>query len=118
MRNKNKKKTITLLVVWILLLITIPFVTAIIQDGLSSNNHSYISSEFDIEEYNVVLDVDDDNKVDVTETVTINIPSDEFNGIYKSIPIWEEYYNKDLEKSKKKIFISNLRVIGEKYVLD
>lgn len=118
MRNKNKKKTITLLVVWILLLITIPFVTAIIQDGLSSNNHSYISSEFDIEEYNVVLDVDDDNKVDVTETVTINIPSDEFNGIYKSIPIWEEYYNKNLEKSKKKIFISNLRVIGEKYVLD
>lgn len=118
MRNKNKKKTITLLVVWILLLITIPFVTAIIQDGLSSNNHSYISSEFDIEEYNVVLDVDDDNKVDVTETVIINIPSDEFNGIYKSIPIWEEYYNKDLEKSKKKIFISNLRVIGEKYVLD
>lgn len=118
MRNKNKKKTITLLVVWILLLITIPFVTAIIQDGLSSNNYSYISSEFDIEEYNVVLDVDDDNKVDVTETVTINIPSDEFNGIYKSIPIWEEYYNKNLEKSKKKIFISNLRVIGEKYVLD
>lgn len=118
MRNKNKKKTIILLVVWILLLITIPFVTVKIQDGLSSNNHSYISSEFDIEEYNVVLDVDDDNKVDVTETVTINIPSDEFNGIYKSIPIWEEYYNKDLEKSKKKIFISNLRVIGEKYVLD
>ena len=97
MRNKNKKKTITLLVVWIVLLITIPFVTAIIQDGLSSNNNSYISSEFDIEEYNVVLDVDDDNKVDVTETVTINIPSDEFNGIYKSIPIWEEYYDKDLE---------------------
>ena len=118
MRNKNKKKTITLLVVWILLLITIPFVTVKIQDGLSSNNHTYISSEFDIEEYNVVLDVDDDNKVDVTEIVTINIPSDEFNGIYKSIPIWEEYYNKDLEKSKKKIFISNLRVIGEKYFLD
>ena len=42
MKNKNKKKTITLLVVWILLLITIPFVTAIIQDGLSSNNHSFM----------------------------------------------------------------------------
>jgi len=118
MKNKNKKKTITLLIVWILLLITIPVITIKIQDALSSNNHSYISSAFDIEDYNVVLDVDDDNKVDVTEVVTIDIPSSNFNGIYKSIPLWEEYYNKDLVKSKKKVFISNLRVIGEKYVLD
>ena len=69
MRNKNKKKTFTLLVVWILLLITIPFVTKIMQDGLSSNNHSYISSEFDIEEYNVVLDVDDDYKSSVKDVL-------------------------------------------------
>ena len=74
MKNKNKKKTITLLIVWILLLIFIPFITLKMQNILSSNNRSYISSKFDIEEYNVVLDVDDDNKVDVTETVTINIP--------------------------------------------
>ena len=118
MKNKNKKKTIILLVVWILLLFIIPFVTVKIQDSLSNDNHSYISSEFDIEEYNVVLDVDEDNKVDVTETVTINIPSGNFNGIYKTIPLWEEYYNKDLKKSKKKVLISNLRAIGEKYVLD
>lgn len=118
MKNKNKKKTITLLIVWILLLIIIPFLTLIIQNILSSNNHSYISSEFDIEKYDVVLDVDEDNKVDVTETVTINIPSNEFNGIYKSISLWEKYYNKDLKESKKKVLISNVRVIGEKYVLD
>ena len=93
MKDRNKKKTITLLIVWILLLIFIPFITLKVQEFSSSNNNSYISSEFDIDEYNVVLDVDDDNKVDVTEIVTINIPSDEFNGIYKSIPIWERYYN-------------------------
>lgn len=118
MKKNRNKKTIILLVVWILLLFAIPFITIQIQDVLSSNNHSYISSEFNIEEYKVVLDVDEDNKVDVTETVTINIPTDDFNGIYKSIPLWEEYYNKNLEKTKKKVFISNLRVIGEKYVLD
>lgn len=117
MRN-NKKKTITLLILWILLLVVIPLMTIKIQESLNRNNHSYISSEFNIENYNVVLDVDKDNKVDVTEIVTINIPSNEFNGIYKSIPLWQEYYNKDLEKTKKKILISNLRVIGEKYVLD
>ena len=44
------------------------------EDSLSSKTKSYISSEFEVEDYNVVLDVDKDNKVDVTETVTINIP--------------------------------------------
>lgn len=118
MKKNNKKKTIILLCVWILLLIFVPFITLKIEDNLSSNNLAYISSEFEIEDYNVVLDVDKDNKVDVTETVTVNIPSNEYNGIYKSIPLWEEYYNKDLKKEKKKISITNLRVIGEKYVLD
>lgn len=116
--KKNKKKVITLLTIWIILLIIIPFITIIIQNTLSSSNNSYISSEFDIEEYNVILNVDEDNKVDVTETITIDIPSNEFNGIYKSISLWQNYYNKDLKKSKKKIIISNLRVIGEKFVLD
>ena len=118
MKNKNKKKTIILLCIWIVLLILIPFVTLKLEDSLSSKTKSYISSEFEVEDYNVVLDVDKDNKVDVTETVTINIPSSEYNGIYKSIPLWEEYYNKDNKKSKKKVSITNLRVIGEKYVLD
>lgn len=118
MKNKNKRKTIILLCVWVMLLIFIPFITIKVEDSLSSNNLSYISSEFEIEEYNVILDVDKDNKIDVTETVTVNIPTNEYNGIYKSIPLWEEYYNKDLKKEKKKVTITNLRVIGEKFVLD
>ncbi len=118
MKNKNKKKTIILLCIWVVLLILIPFITLKLEDSLSSNTRSYISSEFEIEDYNVVLDVDKDNKVDVTETVTVNIPTSEYNGIYKSIPLWEEYYNKDNKKTKKKVSITNLRVIGEKFVLD
>ena len=118
MKNKRKKKTMILLCIWIVLLILIPFITLKLEDSLSSNTKSYISSEFEVEDYNVVLDVDKDNKVDVTEIVTINIPTSEYNGIYKSIPLWEEYYNKNNKKSKKKVTITNLRVIGEKYVLD
>lgn len=118
MKNKNKKKTIILLFIWVLLLILIPFITLKLEDILSSNARSYISSEFEVKDYNVVLDVDKDNKVDVTEIVTVNIPTSEYNGIYKSISLWEEYYNKDDEKTKKKVSITNLRVIGEKFVLD
>ena len=63
MKNKNKKKTIILLCIWVVLLILIPFITLKLEDSLSSNTRSYISSEFEIEDYNVVLDVDKDNKV-------------------------------------------------------
>lgn len=118
MGKNNKKKTIILLCVWVILLIVIPFTTLEVEDNLNSKNISYISSEFNIEKYNVTLDVDKDNKIDVTETVTVNIPTDKYNGIYKSIPLWEEYYNKDLKKEKKKVSITNLRVVGEKFVLD
>ena len=60
MKNKNKKKTIILLCIWVVLLILIPFITLKLEDSLSSNTRSYISSEFEIEDYNVVLDVDKD----------------------------------------------------------
>ena len=63
MKNKNKKKTIILLCIWVVLLILIPFITLKLEDSLSSNTRSYISSEFEVEDYNVVLDVDKDNKV-------------------------------------------------------
>ena len=118
MKNKSKKKTVVLLSIWIVLLIFIPFITLKIEDILSNNSKSYISSKFEIEDYNVVLDVDKDNKVDVTETIKVNIPSNEYNGIYKSISLWQEYYNKDNKKTKKKVSITNVRVIGEKFVLD
>lgn len=118
MKNKVRKKTIILLCIWTILLVFVPIITIKLEKILNSNNKSYISSKFEIEDYSVVLDVDKDNKIDVTEKVTINIPTNEYNGIYKSIPLWEEYYNKDYKKCKKRVSITNLRVIGEKYTLD
>ena len=116
-KNNNKLKRNILLLVWVILLITLPYFVTKIEQNINKQNGSYISSDFEIENYNVVLDVDKTNKVDVTETITINIPEDDFNGIYKSIPLWEEYYDTNFKTNKKKISITNLRAIGEKFVL-
>ncbi|MEG0826528.1 MAG: DUF2207 domain-containing protein [Bacilli bacterium] len=116
-KNNNKVKTIGLLIVWVALLFLIPFSVLMIEKNTNKRNNSYISSDFKIGKYDVVLDVDEDNRIDVTENITMNIPSDDYNGIYKSIPLWEKYYNKDLQESKKKVKITNLRAIGEKFVL-
>ena len=45
-RNKNKLKTIILLFVWSLLLVTIPFFVSKVELSKYKNNKAYISSEF------------------------------------------------------------------------
>ena len=115
---KSNIYTRIFLIIWIVLLILIPLGISIIEKIEQKNNQSYISSELDIEDYNIVLDVDKDNKIDVTEKFTVNIPTGRtFNGIYKSLPLWQKYYENDKEKQKK-VKISNLRAIGEKFVLN
>ncbi len=117
-KKKNRLYTTIFLVIWIVLLIFIPLGVSIVENNKLKNNVSYISSEFDIEDYNIILDVDKDNKIDVTEQFTINIPNgNQFNGIYKSIPLWQKYYE-DNKEVKKKVKITNLRAIGEKFVLN
>ena len=44
--------------------------------------NAQISKEL-IEKYDITLDIDRDRKIDVTEVITIDIPKDSFNGIYK-----------------------------------
>lgn len=113
-----KIKNIVLILVWSLLLVLIPLVVNKVEDNKYKKNISYISSDFEIENYDITLDVDKDRKVDVTESITINIPEGEFNGIYKSIPLWQKYYDENKKEQKKKVLITNLRVIGEKYTLN
>ena len=115
-RSKNILKTIILLFIWSLLLVTIPFVVSKIESNRYQKNKSYISSEFNIKNYDVVMDVDRNNKVDVVETITVDIPGNNFKGIYKSIPLWLKYYNSNGKIKTKKIEVTNLRAEGEKFI--
>lgn len=118
LKKKNRLYTTIFLVIWTILLALIPLGISFIEKNNFKNNMSYISSEFNIEDYNIVLDVDKDNKIDVTEKFTVNMPSGKsFNGIYKSIPLWQKYHENDKE-IKKKVKVTNLRAIGEKFVLN
>lgn len=117
-KRKKTLGTIILLFVWSLLLVTIPFFVSKVESNRYKNNGSYISSEFDIVNYDIVMDVDKNNKVDVIENIVVNIPGTTFNGIYKSIPLWLKYYDANGKENKKKIEITNLRAEGEKFVLN
>ena len=84
MKKSNRNRTIIVFVIWIVLLVTIPIISINIQELLSSENNTYISSDYEIESYDVTLDVDKDNKVDVTENIKINISF--FISVRRSFP--------------------------------
>lgn len=117
-KRNNTLRTIILLFVWTLLLVIIPFFVSKVENNRFKNNGSYLSSEFEIVNYDVVMDVDKNNRVDVTENIVVNIPGNNFNGIYKSVPKWLKYYDLDGKDIKKKIVITNLRASGEKFVIN
>ena len=100
------------------MLVIVPFLVKMIESDSLKKSGSYISSKFEITDYDVVMNIDRNNRIDVVENIIINVPDNNFNGIYKSIPKWLRYYDILGKENKKKVIITNLRVEGEKFVLD
>ena len=82
------------------------------------DENSRLADGFTIEKYNVVLDVKEDNKIDVTENLTVNFTSEYKHGIFKFTPLWSKYTGKDGNTIKRKANISNYRAVGDPYSLD
>lgn len=122
MKIKNKLKTVILIIFWILFILLIPFIISKYKSSINvrEDSSSYISSQYKIENCNITLDVDKNNKIDVTEEFEVNIQDDKstYNGIDRTLPLYEKYYDSSNNLVTRKISITNLRAIGEKFVLD
>ena len=103
------------------------YIIAIIFEAIISGIDSYFGDDvgtqkladgFTISSYNVVLDVKEDNKIDVTENLTVDFSSDYKHGIYKFTPLWLQYTGKDGKTIKRKANISDYRAVGDDYSLD
>lgn len=85
----------------------------------SSSTTSQSSADgFTIEEYKIVMDVNELNSIDVKEYVTVNFYEDGHHGIYRFIPTWLEYTNKDGVTQSRESKLSNLKVVGDNYTID
>ena len=82
------------------------------NDGVS------VSSGFDINSYEVELDVQKNNKIEVTERIETYFKTTGKHGIYRFIPYWSEYTSSDKEIMSRRADISDIKAIGEKYTLD
>lgn len=77
----------------------------------NKNNKKNKSSAngFTIENYKVVMNVSESNSIDVKEYITANFYESGHHGIFRIIPLWLEYTNKDGVTQSKKAKLSNLR---------
>ena len=84
----------------------------------SSKVSSTVADGFTIERYKIVMDVDESNSIDVKEYITVNFFEEYHHGIYRFIPSWLEYTNKDGIKQSRESKISNLKAVGDNYTID
>ena len=84
----------------------------------SSSSKASKADGFTIEAYEVNLDVDENNKIHVTEDITVNFYEDGHHGIFRFIPEWLKYTSKDKKTMSRKGEITNLECENEEYTVD
>ena len=113
---------------WSIVILTFGFVVLAIFGIKILINKTNTSSEtsmntstadgFTIEEYKIIMDVNESNSIDVKEYITVNFYETGHHGIYRFIPTWLKYTNKDGITQSRQSKLSNLRAVGDNYTID
>ncbi len=111
--EKDKRQTIVVTAIIVILMLLIPTFALFLKPQYQLN-----ADGFTIEEYEVILDVGIDNKVEVTENIKVNFYESGHHGIYKFTPEWLEYTGKDGKTIKRKSEVLNYRAIGQTYTIE
>ncbi len=97
-------------------------VCSAILDYFKSADLFYTSSNtadgFTIDKFDLVLDVGLDNKIRVSEKITVNFTSGMMHGIKELTPTWNRYTSLDGNTLDRKSNITDYRAIGEVYKVD
>lgn len=101
----------------IIMILGSSFVSIISQFDDDTENIN-IADGFTISAYDVILDVKEDNKIDVTENITVNWEDSYHHGIYKFTPEWLQYTDKTGNTIKRKSIVTNLKSTSDVYTTD
>ena len=128
-KNKNQLSTnskygklniwsIIFLILGIISTIVIGLTSFLTKVNISSTPSSSTADGFTIEEFKIIMDVNESNSIDVKEYITVNFYEKGHHGIYRFIPTWLEYTNKDGVTQSRKAKLSNLKSADENYTID
>lgn len=103
------------------------YLAIMLMIGLFGNIASYFGNDdkpiktadgFTIVDYQVILEVKQDNKINVKENIMVDWNEKYHHGIVRFIPRWLEYTGKDGKTIKRKSNVLDLRSINDPYELD
>ena len=107
----------SLLYIFIIGMVVMPFVFAIFPNLLKSDKVEKADG-FKISSYIVSLNVNEDNVVNVKENIAIDFTNGNKHGIYKYTPEWYEYTSSKGDFVKRKSIINNLKSPTDSYTVD
>lgn len=116
--NKLHKLSVILLVLGFIAMAVFGVSVLINRTNSSTSTSSSPANGFTIEEYKIIMNVNELNSIDVKEYVTVNFYESGHHGIYRFIPSWLEYTNKDGVTQSRESKIRNLRAVGDNYTID
>ncbi len=113
MKNNNKNSFISFVIFFMCLNLFIVY-------GASSGESDTTAKAdgFRISAYDVKLNVQEDLKVYVTESITVDWYESNHHGIYKFTPQWYEYTGSDNKTVKRKSIISDYRALYDPFTVD
>ena len=95
------------------------FLSVIVHEvEMNSNYESSTADGFTIEKFDIDMNVNESNSIDIKEKITVNFYEENHHGIYRFIPSWLKYTNKDGVTESRQSKISNLKAVGENYTTD
>ena len=107
----------TLLYLFFIGMFVLPFISAIFPKIFSSGTTEKADG-FTISSYAVMLNVNENNVVNVKESIDVNFTKSNKHGIYKYTPKWYEYTSSKGDFVKRKSVISNTRSTSDPYTVD
>ena len=95
----------------IVLLFAITICLSITNNSFAEENDE---SNFIIENFDIELNVREDNKVEVKETLDVHFLKEDSHGIYRAVPIWSQYTGEDGKTIEKRAKVTDFKCEGEK----
>ena len=116
-RLENDNVTVKTLTIIAVLIFIFGIVPAIFNSlTMNLKDETTPADGFKIDSYDIHMIVSEDNKVEVEETIVTDWYERGHHGIYRTIPYWLEYTNKENKTNKKKANITDLES-SDKYEL-
>ena len=95
----------------IVLIVAIAICLSITNISFAEENDD---KNFVIENFDIELNVKEDNKVEVKETLEVHFLKEDSHGIYRAIPIWENYTGEDGKTAEKRAKVIDFKCDDEK----